>query len=283
MTKKQKAQVAVQKAVKEVMDKNQAKWQAVAELKNRVEQFNSNLARIDKYVAILQTDLAPLKKKKVTSRKVLVEQVFPVTSVMGVFSMDIGDKKLCKLAGVKFTDLEKMSNESLLKYGIRILKISETLLAQTREEGKKSPKHLIADYGLTVKHMEALQAALDGCSIEASDCPTTRREKNKRTRQLDRRIRENNMLLNKTMDRMMHLFRDNQKAFYNAYIKARISVEKEAEMKAPAADATTAGKPPAAEKPPAAVKETAAGKKTAASASPATAAAKPKEPPKPKK
>ena len=150
MTKKQKAEVAVQKAVKEVMDKNQAKWQAVAELKNRVEQFNSNLSRIDKYVAILQTDLAPLKKKKENSSKVLVEQVFPVTSVMRVFALDIGDKKLCKLAGVKFTDLEKMGNESLLKYCIRILKISETLLKQTREEGKKVPKQLIADYVLSI-------------------------------------------------------------------------------------------------------------------------------------
>ncbi|MCK4751704.1 MAG: hypothetical protein KAT15_31825, partial [Bacteroidales bacterium] len=203
MTEKQKSQVSVQKAVKALMDKNQAKWQAITELKNNYGQFTQNLERIDEYVAILQTDLSPLKEKKVKSRKSLIEKVFPVSSVMGVFASDIGASKLGKLAGVKSGELEKMSIGSLLKYCRRILKISESLLEQSREEDKKAPNQLISDYGLTVKHLEALQRALDGCSIDAAEYASSRLGKKKGKVKLDRRIRENNELLKKKLDRMM--------------------------------------------------------------------------------
>jgi hypothetical protein len=238
MTKKQKSQVSVQKAVKAVMAKNQAKWQAITELKNSYGQFSRNLEMIDEYVGILQIDLAPLKEKKVKSRKILVEKVFPVSSVMGVFACDIGAGKLEKLAEVKSGELEKMSTGSLLKYCKRILKISESLLEGTREEGKKALKHLISDYGLTVKHLEALQRALDDCSIDAVEYDSSRINKKKAKVKLDRRIRENNQLLKKKLDLMIHLFRDNQQAFYNDYIKSRIPTETGPEEK----PATKAGK-----------------------------------------
>lgn len=222
MTEKQKNQVAVQKAVVTVMEKNKAKWQSVTELNNIYEQFTSNLSRIDEYEDILQTDLRPLKESKLNSRKILVDQLFPVSSVLGVFACDRGDGKLGKLAGVKYSELEKMGHTSLVKYSGRILKTSASLMEQTREEGKKAPKHLIADYGLTSKHLEKLQGALDACSGDEARYKATRLEKKKNKLKMDRRIRENNQLLKKKIDRMIHLFRDNQKAFYNAYIKSRL-------------------------------------------------------------
>lgn len=227
MTEKQKTQLAVQKAVVAVMEKNKAKWESVTELRNNYEQFTRNLSRIDAFEEVLQTDLSPLKEKKLKSRKVLVDQLFPVSSVLGVFAYDKGDGKLGKLAGVKYTELEKMGCEPLVKYTGRILKTAASLLEQTREEGKKAPRHLIADYGLTSKHLENLRVALDACTGHEALYTTKRLEKRKSKVKLDLRIRENNQLLKKKIDRMVHLFRDNQKAFYNAYIKSRLPAESE--------------------------------------------------------
>ena len=224
MTEKQKTQVAVQKAVVTVLEKNKAKWQSVTELKNIYQQFTRNLSRIDEYEAILQNDLGPLKEGKLNSRKVLVDQLFPVSSVLGVYACDRGNGKLGKLAGIKYSKLEKMGHASLVKYSGRILKTTSSLMEQTREEGKKAPRHLIADYGLTPEHLENLQGALDACSGDEARYATARLEKKKSKVKLDRRIRENNQLLKKKIDRMIHLFRDSQKAFYNAYIKSRIPV-----------------------------------------------------------
>ena len=225
MAEKQNSQVAVQKAVNEVMIKNQAKWKTITELKNRYEQFTRNLTRIDEYDVILLTPLAPLKEKKVNSMKVLVEKVFPISSVLGVFAYDIGDRKLGKLVGVKSSEVDKMSVELLLKYCKRILKISELLFEQIGDEGKKAPKHLIADYGLTSEHLETFKSAMDNCSIDTAEYATARLARKKSKVKLDRCIRENNQLLKKKLDRMIHLFRDTQKTFYSGYIKARIPVE----------------------------------------------------------
>ena len=84
---------------------------------------------------------------------------------------------------------------------------------------------------------------------------------------LDRRIRENDQLLKKKIDRMVHLFGNSQKAFYNAYIKSRLPAasapgqqeaispspakpapEPEKESRSGKSEATSEGKP-AAKKP----------------------------------
>ena len=84
---------------------------------------------------------------------------------------------------------------------------------------------MIADYGLTSKHLENLRSALEACTGDEELFTATRIEIKKGKVKLDLRIRENNQLLKKKIDRMIHLFRDSQKSFYNAYIKSRLPAE----------------------------------------------------------
>jgi len=225
MTKKQRIQVALQKAVAEVMEKHQQKWQGVAELKKSVEQFKGNLRKIEALEAILKRELAPLKEKMENSRKLLVEQLFPVASVLRLFAYDMGDRKLVKIAKVKFSGLEKMGDGSLIKYGRKILKTGGSLHDQETVKGKKSPRHLIKDYGLTSGHLQKLGNALDGWEKDRSDYNTAREKRKKSKVKMDRHIRENTQMISKKLDRMMHLFRESQKTFYDAYIKSRIPAE----------------------------------------------------------
>ncbi|MCK5136934.1 MAG: hypothetical protein KAR19_14200 [Bacteroidales bacterium] len=227
MTEKQQNQLAVQKAVMDVMEKNITKWQSIAELKSKYDLFVWNIKKIDGYKVILQTDLASLKEKKTNTRKELTEQAFPVTSVLGVFMYDMGDKKLGKFINMKYSELEKMNPDVLERYCIKVLKISRALMDQNVEAEKKAPKHVIGDYGLTAKHLDTLQIALDQYIREEAVFSETRLSKKKSKSKLNRRIRENNVLLKKKIDRMMHLFRDSQKTFYKAYIKSRIPAESE--------------------------------------------------------
>lgn len=243
MTEKQKNQVAVQKAVMDVMEKNIAKWQSITEMKSKYDLFVRNIKRIDGYKTILQTDLASLKEKKTNTRKELIEQVFPVTSVLGVFAYDMKDKKLGKFVNMKYSKFEKMNSDALEKLCIKVLKISRVLLDQNVEAEKTAPKHVIGDYGLTVKHLDNLQITLDQYIREEADFSETRLSKKKSKSKLNRRIRENNVLLKKKIDRMMHLFRDSQKIFYKAYIKSRISAESEPAVSAVKKPVTATKKP----------------------------------------
>lgn len=209
----------------EVMEKNLSKWQSITELKSKYDQFVRNIKKIEDYIKILQTEPAPLKQTKNDANKALVEHVFPVTSVLGVYACDRGDKKLCRMASIKFTELEKFKHGDLVKFSRKILKITGKLLDQQTEEGKKPPKHLLADYGLTAQHLDKVKVALDTCIKDEVVYREVRSTKKQSQVKLDQRIRDNNQIMKKKLDRIMHLFRDTQKTFYNAYIKARIPVE----------------------------------------------------------
>lgn len=219
--------MAVQKAVMEVMEKNLTIWQSVTALKKKYDQFVRNIKKIDDYDTILRTSSEKLKEKRIKSHKELVEKLFPVTSVLSVFASDAGHHKLENLTKVKYSRLEKMKHDALVKYSARILKTSGLLLEQPPEAGKKIPKQAIADYGLTYGHLDGLQTAVDSSIRDETAFTEFRAKKNKSKKKLERRIGKNNILLNKELDRMMHLFRDSQKSFYNAYIKSRIPQQSE--------------------------------------------------------
>ena len=247
MNEKQQNQIIVQNTVMVVVEKYRSKWQTVGEFKNKVDSFVWNLKKIEDYNVVLQIDLAPIKERRNRSKRELIDEVFPITSVLGVYAHDMGDSKLKKVVNRKFSALEKLNYNMLASYCIKVLKSSGKLLDQSTDKSKKLPKHLIMDYGLTVKHLDSLQAAIDDYISANKEFSETRLSKRKSKIKLKRHIRENNMLLKKSIDRMMHMFRDTQRPFYNAYIKARIPVDvDETAYKKPA---TTPKKPPVVKKP----------------------------------
>ena len=224
MIKKQQKQLAIQNAVMAVMEKNRSTWQSVAELSHKYDRYIRNLKKTEDYFIILQTDLSPLKLKRKSARKILIDRLFPVTSVLAVFANDTGDRKLAKTLINKVTELEKMNSNSLSKYGIRILKTSGRMLNPQPAQGRKGPKRLISDYGVTGQHLESMKDALDNFIRADVDLKETRMFKKKSKARLKKRIRYNKEML-VSIDRMIHLFRDSHKHFYNAYIKARIPAE----------------------------------------------------------
>lgn len=228
MTEKQEKKVAVQKAVMEVMEKNISKWRAVSAMKKKYDLFVRNIKKIDDYMSAGNTDIAPLKENRLHAKKAMIEQVFPVISVLGVYAYDTGDRKLGKSVHMKFGELEKMNADELKKYSIRILKTARSLMDQKRSG------HVITDYGLTGKHLDQLQKSLDQFIRDDETFVHTRKEKKKSRKKLDRRIRENDQLLKKQLDKMMHLFRNTQKTFYSAYIRSRtVPPEKPEEQQEP--------------------------------------------------
>jgi hypothetical protein len=113
----------------------------------------------------------------------------------------------------------------LEKFCLKILKISAALLDLKVETMTKPPRHVLANYGLRPVHLDDLKAALDIHIRSESDYNRTKQDKKKSKLKLERLVGENNQLLKKKLDRMMHLFSDTQKPFYDAYIKARIATE----------------------------------------------------------
>jgi hypothetical protein len=225
MNEKQRKQVSVHKAVREVMEKHVSIWQSVPALKLQYDLFILNLKKIHGYHMILQGDLSPMKAENARLKQQLVEAIFPVISVMTVYASDAGDKGLMKLVNRKYGELEKLNSDPLLTYGLKVLEAGKRLLNVDVKAIKKPPKWHIVDYGLSLQYLQNLQSVLDDYKSALAEYASARLKKKKSKVKLEQRIRENNFILKKRIDKMMHLFRDRQETFYNAYIKSRVTAE----------------------------------------------------------
>ena len=248
-----------------VMEDHHASWQSVPEMKEAFDRFVRNLKKIGDHHGVMKTGLEPLKKTRAGSKNELIEAVFPVTSVIGVFADDAADRKLGKLGAMKYSELEKLKAGPLKSYCTRILNRSRALLVhqpvekagrtagKKKAKGKGKPSRPLADYGVTVKHLDRLQQALERFARDDEALGLARKARKTSRKKLDRLVKENNRLLKNKLDRLMHLFRDSGKPFYSAYIRSRTAhpektssqepVQKKPVQKKPVQEKAAAAKP----------------------------------------
>ncbi len=214
-----------------VMEAHHASWQSIPEMKEAFDRFVRNLKKIGDHRGVIEAGPGTLKEARAGSKNELIEAVFPVTSVIGVFADDAADRRLGKLGGMKYSELEKLKAGPLKRHCTRILTRSRALLEPEPGEkagktagqkiGKEKPPRPLADYGVTVKHLDRLQQALERFARDDEALGQARKARKKSQKKLDRLVKENNLLLKNKLDRLMHLFRDSGKPFYSAYIRSR--------------------------------------------------------------
>jgi len=226
MTEKQKEKVAVQQAVRGVMEQHVSKWHSVAALKSQYDQFILNLKKIEGHMLVLKQDLAPLKEKRNRLKEQLVETLFPVISVLDVYATEAGDRKIAKFLKGKLEETQGLKPDALISFAGRVIEKSNKLMESDVKAGKKSTVLHFNDYGLTSQHLMKLKNAVEAYQSALSEHRDARLSGKKSLVKLGQKIRENEAILAKKMDKMMHLFRENQKAFYNAYIKSRLAPAK---------------------------------------------------------
>jgi hypothetical protein len=225
MTEISEKQVAIQKYVMDVMEKNIVKWKDVEEIKKKYDHFVRNLKKIEDDLLIISTDLSPLEQKSTASKEELIRKVSPIAGVLGVYAGDIGDMKLARIGGMSEKELRKIQPKALKKYCTKVIKISGDLLRPV-DENKKPPKRVISGYGLTPLHLEKLHQALDQYISQEAKFLESRKKYKRSKAKLEKRIAFNNKLLKGQLDRMILLFRDSEKTFYNAYLRSRTSPAK---------------------------------------------------------
>ncbi|MEJ2596623.1 MAG: hypothetical protein P8100_16195 [bacterium] len=210
------------------------------------------MKKIENYCLVLDEDLAPLKEKRKAAKDQLIERVFPISSALSVYASDIGDRKLGNLLKGKLRDIKKLSSAELIKYSKKLHESTRKMMEIGEKVAKKEAIHPVSDYGLTEPVMAKLQTAVENFEGAINEYFDATLHRKKCQVKLVKRIRENELLLKKKMDKLIHLFRDNQKTFYNAYLKARLYVppaEPEAEKPVKKEAQTSAGrKPSSAEK-----------------------------------
>ena len=220
MTDKQQHEIEIQRSIMSVMEQNLSIWRSVPELKNKYDLFVRNLKKIEDHQNMAGTDLAPYREKKLGSMKTLLQKAIPVISVLGVYAKDTGNTKLNKLVNLNADELETMNPDALRKYFRRILRICRALMEQDKGDGLETHTRKISDYGLTENHLEMIREALDQFISDQDTFKNQRIEIKRYKNKLDRRIRENNIILKTQLNKMILLFRDSNKEFYESYLKA---------------------------------------------------------------
>ena len=226
MIEKQKEKVAIQQAVRGVMEQHISKWHSVAALKSQYDKFILNLKKIEGHIMVLQQDLAPLKDKRNRLKEQLLDRLFPVISVLDVYASETGNSKLAKFLKGKLKESRDLKPDALIRFAGRVTEKSEQLLETEVIANKKQSALHFKDYGLTSQHLAKLKSAMEAYQSALSEHRDAKLSGKRSLVKLSQKIRENEAILANKIDKMMHLFRENQKAFYNAYIKSRLAPAK---------------------------------------------------------
>lgn len=275
MKEKMKKKLQEQRNVRSVMERHLSDWQSVSALVSLYDRFVLNLKKAEDYLALTQQDPEAVKTKIPDLKKQLVDRLHAVSSVLAVYASEEGDRKLRKLAERKRSELKKLKSTELVRQAEKVIGAGKKLNETDVKEMKKAPKFHISGYGLTEKHLELLQKALNDYQKTLLEYVQVKTKVKQSKSKLAKKIQENNLLLRRKMDRVILLFEEVNPAFYEAYTqsgKTSADIKPDKGTKKPAA---AAKKPSAAKKPAAGTTRAATPKKPAATTSKPAAAKKP--------
>lgn len=270
MTEKQDAKFQVYLNLKSVFNKNTAKW-AEGELKSSVNEFIETSNKITELKKEFDKDISDLVNEKARTREELICKATPLFNVLQVFAGDVRDRSMGKKVNYSKSKLAKLKDAELIERTKTLLKYLKQAFAKSLEDSsdvnaktKKTVKRNITAYGITgqmIEDFETLHKKFITAILNLTDAMNF---KNKCAKKITEKIKKNDKLLSKRIDKLMSLFGITDSKFYEAYEKAKVLKEEEPEKK----EETVETKPKTTVKKP--VKRTTTTRRTTTRKTPAT-------------
>lgn len=238
MKAKLNEQILMQRSVMDLLESNLKLWQNVEALKKNYDRFVRNIKRINDLETELNKDSSSLKAGIDEARKRLFETLYPVASVLNVYASETGNNKLIRMTDLDLSDLENMKNSKLLKLGNGILKSHNKLILLKNKSDKMkindtNLQAVTEHYGLTQVHTDNFQEALKDFSDKVENFEILKATKTKACKKLNNRARDNENILTGRIDKIMTVFMQGNKKFFNDYQKIRLA---DKELKASVSD-----------------------------------------------
>ncbi len=208
----------------DVMENNLSTWNHVPKLKQTYDKFVKNYKKMEDAVKLSARDIKALEDKKQILFLELKQKIKPVTGVLKVWARDSGLKKVTRKLSLMETRFKSLNSTELLKFSGFILSATKNsdLSKNSGKKNENTEKTSAgwSEYGLTSEMLNDLRQASDSLSKIIEQLKEEGYERARALNFLKKRIPENLSLLKTRITKMVHLFRNSQPGFYEAYKNA---------------------------------------------------------------
>jgi len=204
-----------------VMENNLMKWTNTGQFKNSYDRFVRNLKKLNELKEDAQQDRSDLKEKLYKSRIDMIERFIPVLDLVELYAKDNKKKSLKKKVEKIRSRLDGMSDDMLENRVDEISSIAERKM-EIDTANKKGGAGL-ESYGLNLQIIEQLRND-NMIFSELKNTLTETREKVKNAhKEINIRIKENDKLLKRRINKFMSIYKLNDPDFYKAYKDALLN------------------------------------------------------------
>jgi hypothetical protein len=201
-----------------LMEDQLEKWNSIAEIRKTYDEFVKNLKKIKDLQPDLNKDLGPVKDDLKEKHKQLIEKIFPVVSVLGVYASDNKLKKSVRSIIISQDELNKMKKGKLLDFAGRMLKTTEKFFPDPEQEENE-----LSQYGLSAIMVDEFSTALTQYAYALQLNKDLLHNLNRSKKTSNQLVKANRNLLKKRLDKLMTVFSVTHPSFYQDYADIRRS------------------------------------------------------------
>jgi len=262
------------------MDNHLKTWVGIPEISRTYDEFVKNYKKLTDLRLEEDNDLRPFVDMYMSKRKQLVSSVGPVASVVSVYAADQKNTKLESRTNIGAEEIEKLKDKQLTKLTDEVIEALSPpkSASKKKKKGSKTSVKSVTEYGLTPEMIEELELARKALVEAKKSMKDAEQFKMKCAKDIVRISKKNNKLLKSRLDRLVNLFREKDKAFFNDYQVARekktTAAPKQKNASVAKPKSNTAPKPKTAAKPKSGAVNTTGTKTGTASRTRSTGAAK---------
>lgn len=201
------------KAVRSIIETNQANWSALPAFASAVQTFGARLDALEQAAYHQNLALVGVSAVKNAKRSIVADKAYAMSSSMVAFAVVNNDVELINQMKIAKHELLNSSKDRMLILLDRILTRANDLV------------NLLGDYGIDQPSIDELQLLRDELDAQMSAPRNAIIDRKGQTARIKSLVRELDAIIKFQLDKLMIILKEDHPDFFIGYTNARVIVD----------------------------------------------------------
>ncbi len=201
------------KAVKSIIEENQARWSELPAFASAVQSFSDRLDALEQAAYHQNLALIGVSAVKNAKRSIVADKAYAMSSSMAAFAVVNNDVELISQMKIAKYELDNCSKDKMLILVDRIITRANDFVS------------LLGDFGIDQASIDELQLLRDELDAQMSAPRNAIIDRKGQTSRIKTLVRELNAILKFQLDKLMIILKKDHPQFFIGYSNARIVVD----------------------------------------------------------
>lgn len=213
MNKITKNKIAMYKAVRTIIETNQANWSELPAFASAVQTFDQRLDALEQAAYHQNLALVGVSAVKNAKRSIVAEKAYAMSSSMVAFAVVTDNVELVNHMKIAKHELDNCSKDKMLILVDRIITRASELV------------NLLVDYGIDQASIDELQLLRDELDAQMNAPRNAIIDRKGQTARIKSLVRELDAILKFQLDKLLFILKEDHPQFFIAYSNARLIVD----------------------------------------------------------